>query len=477
MTRRPTQLLWIGVCALSVYFRVAALFDGHALHPDEVYQYVEPAYSRLTGAGMVPWEYDAGVRSWVLPGFHGALMALGRSLGLRDVWMPLLLRSIWALLSLGIVVASYRASSAIARTLVLRAKRPGSTLGREAGLMGAALCGCFPWIVQLSVHTLSELPATIAIVSGFALCSELPLRDQPEARRLAIWAGGFVTAGALLRITYVPCGIVLLLVILGSRHRKLLIPCALGASGPILLFGIIDWITWGAPFISYIRYFRMNALEGVAASYGVEPASFYLEKLRGRLPISIWPLLILCLVGLRGGWVQTLTAAITVAVLSLQPHKEERFIVLFWPLFLSAAAGTAGALAALLPKLKWRRAAWVALASITVLILAEAHRHDHIVDDWHMGDRMVAQQWLGKRSDVSGILIDDEGCSGGQAWNGKPVPMLRFQRKLLDNKLFSHAILTASSRDERAATAAGFKRLHRHGALVILARPYAAPSE
>lgn len=477
MTRRQSHGLLLGIFALSFALRIEALFDPTALHPDESYQYVEPAYARLTGAGVVPWEYDAGVRSWVLPGFHGAFMALARSIGIQDVWLPLLLRFIWALLSLGIVVASYRASAAIARTLVLSTNRSlqsdVSQLARKAGLMGAALCGCFPWIVQLSVHTLSELPATIAIVSGLALCSELSTREQIEARRLAMWAGGFVAAGALLRITYAPCALVLVLAIACSRHPNLLIPCILGAALPILVFGIVDWVTWGAPFVSYIRYFKVNALEGVAASYGVEPAGFYYELLRSRLPLGIWPLAILCIVGLRGGWIQTLTAALTVFILSLQPHKEERFIVLFWPLCLSAAAGTAGAIAGLLPRLKWRRAAWLAMVGFTAFVLVEARRHDAIIDDWHMGDRMVAQTWLGKRDDVSGILIDDEGCSGGEAWNGKPLPMLRFQRRLLGNKLFSHAILTASSPEEAAASAAGFTLLHRQGALVILARTYA----
>jgi GPI mannosyltransferase 3 len=476
MTKPRAQLLLLGICALSVYLRIEALFAPIGLHPDESYQYVEQGYARLTGTGMRPWEYTDGVRSWVQPGFNGALMAVGRLLGIKDVLLPVLLRSIWGLLSLSLVVASYRASAAIARTLLLATKRPLPSSGAEAGLMGALLCGCFPWIVHVSVHTLSELPATMAIVASLALCTELPLREQPDARRLAMWTGGLAATGVLLRITYAPCAIVPMLAIVRSRHSQVVLPCVLGACVPLVLFGVVDWLTWGAPFVSYIRYIKMNALEGVAASYGVEPASYYYKMLRGRMPVGIWLVVALCVVGLRGGWLQTLTAALLVVTLSLQPHKEERFVVLFWPLCLSAAAGTVGALAGCLRSTRWRRGAWPVMLGITALIVVDAYRHGTIADERHMGDRMLAQSWLGKRHDVTGILVEDMGFSGGQAWVGQPLPMLVFQRKLLGNELFSHVIVPASSAEERAALSAGFTLLHRQGALVILMRSYTKPT-
>jgi len=40
--------------------------DG-VLYPDEVMQYLEQAHRLVFGAGMVPWEYEHGVRSWVVP--------------------------------------------------------------------------------------------------------------------------------------------------------------------------------------------------------------------------------------------------------------------------------------------------------------------------------------------------------------------------------------------------------------------------
>lgn len=480
MTRKHLQLLLLAIYGLSIYFRVVALRAPDALHPDEIYQYMEPAYSRLTGTGLIAWEYADGVRSWVLPTFNGALMVMSRVVGVPGAFWQMVVRSVWAALSLILVFSCFRASKAIARILIRATNRPipghVSELGWEAGLMGAALCACFPWIVQLSAHTLSELPATISIVSGLTLCIELSFSELQTRRRLAFWASALVAAGVLFRITYAPCAVVFALTILCSRHRGLIIPCALGASIPMLIFGVVDWVTWGAPFISYIRYFKVNALEGVAASFGVEPPDYYWEVIRNRLSISFWPLAILCVVGLRGGWLFTLTAVVTVGTLSLQPHKEERFIVLFWPLFLSAAAGTAGAIVALLPTVKGRLGARFAMAAATVVTLVAAHRNGEIGDFYNMGDRMVAQTWLGKRKDVSGILIDDEGCSGGQGWFGQPLPWLPFQRSLLKNQLFSHAILTASSPEEKAAKEAGFTVLRRRGPLVILGRSSAPPA-
>ena len=50
-------------------------------HPDEVLQYLEPAYRLLTGDGIVTWEYRYGMRSWLLPWLLAGPMALGRAIG------------------------------------------------------------------------------------------------------------------------------------------------------------------------------------------------------------------------------------------------------------------------------------------------------------------------------------------------------------------------------------------------------------
>ena len=50
-------------------------------HPDEIYQYWEPAYRLLTGDGIVAWEWREGIRGWLLPTLLAIPMALGRAVG------------------------------------------------------------------------------------------------------------------------------------------------------------------------------------------------------------------------------------------------------------------------------------------------------------------------------------------------------------------------------------------------------------
>ncbi|HEX6240612.1 MAG TPA: hypothetical protein VFZ61_06960, partial [Polyangiales bacterium] len=57
--------------------------DNSTIHPDEYFQYLEPAWFHVTGTGLATWEWRDGVRSWVLPFYNGAWLALLLKLGVR----------------------------------------------------------------------------------------------------------------------------------------------------------------------------------------------------------------------------------------------------------------------------------------------------------------------------------------------------------------------------------------------------------
>ena len=78
--RRERAWFW-GLLSLAALLR-ALNFDAFAMHhPDEVLQYIEPAYRLLTGDGIVTWEYRYGMRSWLLPWLLAGPMALGQAVG------------------------------------------------------------------------------------------------------------------------------------------------------------------------------------------------------------------------------------------------------------------------------------------------------------------------------------------------------------------------------------------------------------
>src|SRR6202162_3923652 len=48
---------------------------------DEVFQTTEQAHRLVFGTGLVPWEFQLGTRSWILPGAIAGLMELSRLIG------------------------------------------------------------------------------------------------------------------------------------------------------------------------------------------------------------------------------------------------------------------------------------------------------------------------------------------------------------------------------------------------------------
>ena len=48
---------------------------------DEIFQTVEPAHRLVFGYGLVPWEFQLGMRSWLLPGVIAGLMEAARIVG------------------------------------------------------------------------------------------------------------------------------------------------------------------------------------------------------------------------------------------------------------------------------------------------------------------------------------------------------------------------------------------------------------
>src|SRR5207248_2321521 len=48
---------------------------------DEVFQALEPAHRLVYGYGLVPWEFQLGMRSWLLPGFVAAIIEAARPIG------------------------------------------------------------------------------------------------------------------------------------------------------------------------------------------------------------------------------------------------------------------------------------------------------------------------------------------------------------------------------------------------------------
>ena len=59
----------LGLVLLSIGLRlVPVLFVPSLNWDDEIFQATEPAHRLVFGYGIVPWEFQLGMRSWILPG-------------------------------------------------------------------------------------------------------------------------------------------------------------------------------------------------------------------------------------------------------------------------------------------------------------------------------------------------------------------------------------------------------------------------
>jgi len=478
-TKARTVYLVLGAIFLvAAVLRVLAVVFEPPHHPDEYFQYLEPAWLRLQGVGVETWEWRDGVRSWFLPGYHGAWMALFLRLGLHNGRAIIkILQVHWALLSLVLVWAGWRGGALLSRWPDRKMTPPPPDqfppAGWQGGLIGAFLCATFPLLVRFSVHTFSELASILCLVCALVLAGELAERSGRIRRGKVVWLGLLLGLGFCLRIQHATVPLLAGLWLLWTRRFRVLLWTFALALVPVLFFGLLDRLTWGEFFGSYIRYVRFNVVQGGAASFGTMPSAWYWEQFLHRLPISLSILGLVCLLGLRANWPFVGSAVGLVLLLSTQGHKEERFVMLCWPLVLIALAGTMGGWLQLLRscsnQIRWSVRRGVAV--VVALVLADGALHCKGNDFADLdADRFAAQAWIARQPDLTGLLYDQPFYVPGYMGFSHSFPQLEAHSPLLSNPLFSHLLLPRHSGLVGEAERAGFTQVFSVGNYVVLRR-------
>ena len=302
------------ICLLTFAFRIATLvrWGTNYLWPDEVYQSLEQAHRAVFGYGIVPWEYRDAVRSWVFPGALAGLMAVGIPFGRSGyMFVPRLAMS---LLSVVPVAVTY-----------LWTRR---RVGRVAAAATALCVAVWFELVYFAPKALAEVVATHIMVPGFYLMLE---HRSAHARRRAFCAGALLCMAGLLRMQLIP-GIMAAFaaqVAVDWRSRALhfrrLRDLLIGAAPVLILFGLVDAITWRYPFRSIWNYFYVNIVSGKASKYGVLPFDAFWEYLAGVWSMLLVPLVLLAVRGSRGKLPLAVSALVTFLLHSIIAHKEYRF--------------------------------------------------------------------------------------------------------------------------------------------------------
>ena len=116
---------------LALAIRVAAAVWPNVIYPDEVFQYLEPAWRMLGHDGVLTWEWREGIRGWFLPTLLAGPVALGDAIAPGGAGAFLLPRLIAASASLAFEDSRSGIQSATAAGI--------ATIGMRTGLSHADL--------------------------------------------------------------------------------------------------------------------------------------------------------------------------------------------------------------------------------------------------------------------------------------------------------------------------------------------------
>ena len=467
--------LWIGGTAL-VPAAVAVLELGR-IHPDEVYQLLEPAYTRAFGYGVRSWEWEVGLRNWALPGLFSGMLRLCAALGIDH---PRAYRAVLALPQYALHAAT------LAAVQVYAARRVGGSLALWAMLA----VGLFAPVVSFAGRTLSESFSAAFVVIACAVLDGRSSRPgwasaerdvdaaSSDATRGAGWPWRPFAAGVALGLAVVaryPSGVFVVTAIgwlLAARELKALGWLVAGGALVAALLALLDWATWGRPFHSLFAYLDFNLLSGKAARYGRKPPLFYIARLVLWAPLWAWP---------AAAWaarqkaarisLPALLAFVYLLVISVTPHKEPRFAYPALVLFAMAAAPVI--LEAIERRVSAERRRLVCVGLVALSLAPWFFRTGLHAE---RGDEFRAIVRAAR--DATGLLIVNEGPwgAGGHFYIGKNIPWLASEKgtdpaylAALEQDQYNRAI-TYDDFGLPALERAGFRVTERTGRATTLAR-------
>jgi hypothetical protein len=395
------------VLAAAFLFRAAfGLYTQTTVNPDEIYQYLEQAHRLVFHWGFIPWEFQHGARSWLIPGAIATILKACALIGLGspDIYQP----------AVKLVLC------AVSTTLPLSIYRIGRATLAEAGAR-VGLIGTAVWYELINVAA-RPLPDALA---AYALFGALAVLVSPPRKHADIAFGALAGLALALRVEFFPAVAAMLAVAaLTKRGRVGAVMIAFAAV--VVAAGALDAVTLGEWFGSVIETVRYNIVEGMARTFGVAPPYGYLVVIAA----DSCGLAVLGVLGLavsaRTTWRISLPLLLQLAAFSVISHKEPRFVIFIAPLWLLGLGGF------FVRPQTWRTAAaTLAIAAISLLGLLrllpdepEFYPHGLLAQS----DVRQAYLELARRDDVTG-LIDASGAdwtsTGGYYDFNQPVPIYR----------------------------------------------------
>jgi len=320
--------------ALAWAARVAVALTGDfILHPDEIFQYYEPAHGLVYGSAIYTWEIAAGARSFLIPGFIAGLLYVIDFLGYGEPihYVPAV-KVVFCTISLALPVSMYF----IARNL----------WSERAGVM-AFLFGCFWYeFVGFAHKPLSDMLSCYAAMASIAFAcarGRTPTTLALSGLMAALTIGLRWQVGIML----VPFAL-MLLGDLGRRRRR---DYVLAGLAGMAIVGVLDHLAWGGIFHSiYLNIVSNLEVNPLIDADAQASAIHYLLWMAWASAGAFWVVVVLALRDWRRYAPLLALLAIFLATHSLLIHKEYRFAFPWLPLWVMIAADLSARLAGRLEK-------------------------------------------------------------------------------------------------------------------------------
>ncbi len=172
--------IFVSILVSGGLLRIWVALPFSALHPDEIWQYIEQAYRLIGGSAVTPWDQRAGLRSEFIPALIAPAMTLGNLFGVRLAAVRLFA----SLLSLSAVWASWRIGRA-PRVLVAspppRLSRSGPRSSLSLPILSAkrSALGSSSGAQHSSLHPAATLPRVCCSVWHLSREFRWPRPSQP----------------------------------------------------------------------------------------------------------------------------------------------------------------------------------------------------------------------------------------------------------------------------------------------------------
>jgi GPI mannosyltransferase 3 len=313
------------IVAFALALRISSSFMFPSLsYPDEFYQILEQAHRLAFGYGVIPWDFEDGIRSYFMPLVFAALM-----------WLV----SIFADSPNAYVGACHIALAVFSVIPIIWIYQLGLRRSVASAVIASMAFATSFEAIYFSSRTLSEPISSVFLI--VAICEA---SGTASGRRRQILIGFLLAFSLLLRVQFAPAIAIIALYVLqrdaaSIRDSATVVKnLSIGALGPALIFGACDTIFLGAPFLSYYNYVDFNFLQGKANNFGVGPVYWYVLAL-DEVWCGLFPLLaIFAFIGGRNYPLVFWCGLVILLTHSLIPHKEYRYVAAADVLFLIAAS-------------------------------------------------------------------------------------------------------------------------------------------